>query len=171
VFKSLFEKTEIYLDFTTDVHGIEILSILKNIYAIVVGIVDAHFNSPNLRFLILTKAFDEMHKILLLMKGEEKTLFRYCGYGDFSLTALNDLSRNRTLGLLIGKGFFIDDISDKVVLEGKIAVNVFMEKLNHLSNKSEEFPILHELYDVFNNGYNISNFVNHLLAKIDSKIN
>ena len=41
--------------------------------------------------------------------GKEETLFNYCGFGDFSLTALNDLSRNRTLGLLIGKGFFTSD--------------------------------------------------------------
>ena len=170
MFRSLFAKTEIYLDYTTDVKGIEILSILKNIYAIVIGIVDAHFNSPNLRFLILTKAFEEMKRILLLLKGEEETLFRYCGFGDFSLTALNDLSRNRTLGLLIGKGFFIDDISDKVVLEGKNAVNVIVDKLHTLDKDEADFPILCELFKVFNNNYNISNFVNHLLVKIDSRM-
>lgn len=170
VFRKLFEKTEFYLDFTTDVKGIEILSILKNIYAIVIGIVDAHFNSPNLRFLILTKAFEEMKRILLLLDGEEKTLYRYCGFGDFSLTALNDLSRNRTLGLLIGKGFFIDDISDKVVLEGKNAVNVIVDKLHELEKNENDFPILCELFKVFNNNYNVSNFVNHILDKIDSRI-
>ncbi len=170
VFRSLFDKTEIYLDFTTDVIGIEILSILKNIYAIVIGIVDAHFNSPNLRFLILTKAFNEMHSILLLLKGESETLFHYCGFGDFSLTALNDLSRNRTLGLLIGKGFFIDDISDKVVLEGKNAVNVIVDKLHKLNKDESDFPILCELFKVFNNNYNVSNFVNRLLKRIDSRI-
>ena len=111
-----------------------------------------------------------MHRILLLMKGEEKTLFKYCGFGDFSLTALNDLSRNRTLGLLIGKGFFIDNISDKVVLEGKNAVNIFVDKLHNLNKTESDFPILYELFKVFNNNYNISHFVNHLLKKIDSRI-
>jgi len=45
-----------------------------------------------------------MRSLLLLFGGSKKTLFNFCGIGDFALTALNDLSRNRTLGLLIGKG-------------------------------------------------------------------
>lgn len=167
----LFNDKRIYLDFTTDVTGTEILSILKNIYAIVLGIVDAHFNSANLRFLVLTRAFAEMRHTLQLMGGKEKTLYRYCGYGDFGLTALNDLSRNRTLGLLIGKGFFIEDISDKVVLEGKIAVNRFIKILDKLGKSEDEFPIIYELYHVFNSNYKVSNFVDKLLRKISSGIN
>lgn len=169
VLSSIFADTNIHLDFSTDVVGTEILSILKNIYAIVLGIVDAHFDSPNLRFLILTKAFDEMKRIHLLLGGKENTIFNYCGYGDFSLTALNDLSRNRTLGLLIGKGFFIENISDKVVLEGKIAVNIFIEQFSNINHADRKFPILYELYKVFNNNYNTSNFVNHILKLIDSR--
>ncbi len=65
--------TPIFLDFTKDVEGVEYLSILKNIYAIILGIVDANFDSPNLRFLILTKAFDEMRRILL-NRAERKLL-------------------------------------------------------------------------------------------------
>jgi len=64
VFSDLFFDTNIFLDFSTDVIGTELASILKNIYAIILGIVDAHFNSSNLRFLILTQAFNEMKRIL-----------------------------------------------------------------------------------------------------------
>ena len=53
--KELFRETNILLDYTTDLEGVEVLSILKNIYAIILGIVDANFDSPNLRFLILTR--------------------------------------------------------------------------------------------------------------------
>jgi glycerol-3-phosphate dehydrogenase (NAD(P)+) len=84
----LFKNTNIHLDFSDDIRGVEILSILKNIYAVVLGIVDAQFNSPNLRFLVLTKAFREMRRVLLRFGGREGTLFNYCGYGDFALTAL-----------------------------------------------------------------------------------
>jgi len=163
IFRDLFSKTPIHVDFTTDVKGVEILSILKNIYAIALGIVDAHFNSANLRFLFLTKAFNEMKDIMLKYGGKEDTMFKYCGYGDFSLTALNDLSRNRTLGLLIGKGFFTDDISDKVVLEGKIAVSVFCDEISISKTKSCKYPIMAELYKVFNEDYDISNFVNKVI--------
>jgi len=161
-FKKIFNKTPLYLDLTKDVEGVEYLSILKNIYAIILGIVDAHFNSPNLRFLVLTRAFDEMRRIMLGAGGQESSMFRYCGYGDFSLTALNDLSRNRTLGLLIGKGFFSKDISDKIVLEGKMAVSTICgEILVHDAGK--EYPMIFELNKIFDNNYDISAFVSNIL--------
>jgi len=159
-FREVFKDTNIYFDFSEDVVGVELLSILKNIYAIVIGIVDAHFNSPNLRFFVLNKAFNEMRMILKDNGGQDETLFRYCGYGDFNLTALNDLSRNRTLGLLIGKGFFSEDISNKVLLEGQVAVNVFCRERYEWSKVESNYPIIAELYKVFNQpDYEISEFV------------
>jgi len=164
VFRQLFDQTSIYLDYTPTSPGVEVLSILKNIYAIVLGIVDAQFNSPNLRFLILTKAFREMRRILIHFGGLEETLFNYCGYGDFTLTALNDLSRNRTLGLLIGKGFFTEHVSHELVLEGKTAVNIFYEELSKKMTVGNHFPIVAELYKIFNDRYNISSFVDSILS-------
>lgn len=163
LFTRVFSNTSIYLDFTTDVMGVELASILKNIYAIMVGIVDAHFDSPNLRSLILTKAINEMRFIIGKFGGEEITMFNYCGFGDFTLTALNDLSRNRTLGLLIGKGFFTDYISEKVVLEGKVAVNVFVEEIAKKRGIKTKNLMLKELYKVFNDQkYDINNFVSNI---------
>ena len=159
----IFLDTPIFLDHSTDVTGVELLSILKNIYAIVMGIVDAHFDSANIRFLILTKSFNEMKNILLTYKGNEETLFKYCGYGDFTLTALNDLSRNRTLGLLIGKGFFTEHVSHELVLEGQIAVNVFYEEISKTRDITHEFPIITELYKILKSKYDISGFVNTVL--------
>ena len=159
----LFAGTTIYLDYSDDIVGVEILSILKNMYAIVIGIIDAHFNSPNLRSLILTKAFSEMRDILLQFGGKEETMFKYCGIGDFTHTALNDLSRNRTLGLLIGKGFFTENVSHELVLEGKNAVNVIYQELPVNSLKTNKFPLLAELYKVLNERYQVSNFINAIL--------
>lgn len=160
---NLFGSTVIATDSTTDIKGVELLSILKNIYAIIIGIVDAQFSSPNLRFLVFTKAFNEMRHILAISGGQEETMFRYCGIGDFGLTALNDLSRNRTLGLLIGKGFFDNHISDKVVLEGKIAAGVFVENLQSRGVAPDKYFLMNELYKVFNEPYNISKFVSRIL--------
>lgn len=165
LFEEIFKDTTIYLDFTTDVNGVELASILKNIYAIIVGIVDAHFDSPNLRSLVLTKAINEMRFIMTKFGGKEETMFNYCGFGDFSLTALNDLSRNRTLGLLIGKGFFTADIPEKVVLEGTIAVNVFVEEIAKKRQIKTKKLMLKELYQVLNDPtYDIKNFVNKILS-------
>ncbi len=163
LFGKIFQGTTIYLDYSTDVMGVELASILKNIYAIMVGIVDAHFDSPNLRSLILTKAINEMRFIIDKFGGEELTMFNYCGFGDFTLTALNDLSRNRTLGLLIGKGFFTDYISEKVVLEGKVAVNVFVEEIAKKRGIKTKNLMMKELYKVFNDEkYDINNFVSNI---------
>ncbi len=164
--KKLFSHTTIHTDHSTDIRGTEMLSILKNIYAIVIGVVDAQFESPNLKFMIFTKAFKEMRRILLLFGGIEETLFNYCGIGDYALTSLNDLSRNRTLGLLIGKGFFTDYISEKVVLEGRIACNVFYEELVKRDISPSDFPIFDELHQVFNSEYDISRFVSKLLHRV-----
>ena len=100
---------------------------------------------------------------MMNMGGDEASLFRYCGYGDFSLTALNDLSRNRTLGLIIGKGFFSKDISDKVVLEGKRAVNTFCEMILENAD-AKEYPLIFELHKIFMNNYDLSYFVGNILA-------
>jgi glycerol-3-phosphate dehydrogenase (NAD(P)+) len=159
----VFKSTTIHTDYTTDVTGVEILSILKNIYAIIIGIVDAHFDSPNLRFMVFTRAFNEMRHILLKFGGKQETMFRYCGIGDFGLTALNDLSRNRTLGLLIGKGFFTDDISGQVVLEGRIAAGVIRERLKSMQVQESEYFMLAELNKIFDGGYNIKKFVGNIL--------
>jgi len=163
IFNDLFQDTAVHIDYSTDVNGVEILSILKNIYAIATGIVDAHYDSPNLRFLFLTKAFNEMKNILVEHGGLTETMFKYCGYGDFTLTALNDLSRNRTLGLLIGKGFFTDDISEHVILEGKIAISVFCEEITSKGKNGSHYPIISELYKVFNRDYDISKFVSKVV--------
>jgi glycerol-3-phosphate dehydrogenase (NAD(P)+) len=164
LFVEIFKDSSIYLDFTTDVIGVELASILKNIYAIIMGIVDAHFDSPNLRSLVLTKAINEMKFLMTKFGGKDETMFNYCGFGDFSLTALNDLSRNRTLGLLIGKGFFTSDISEKVTLEGRIAVNVFVEEIAKKRQIKTKQLMMKELYNVFNDEeYDIANFVNKIL--------
>ena len=164
VFEEIFKNTSIYLDFSTDVNGVELASILKNIYAIIIGIVDAHFDSPNLRSLVITKSINEIRFIMTKFGGKEETMFKYCGFGDFSLTALNDLSRNRTLGLLIGKGFFTSDISEKVVLEGKIAVNVFIDEIAKKRQIKTKKLMMKELYKVFNEpDYDLANFVNRIV--------
>ncbi len=159
----LFDETNLFVDSTTDLAGVEILSILKNIYAILIGIVDAHFNSPNLRFMMFTRAFNEMRNILLHFGGHEETMFHYCGIGDFGLTALNDLSRNRTLGLLIGKGFFNEGIPNKVVLEGRIAMSIILEKLTDSQMPETGYHMMRQLDKVFSGDTDIALFVNKMI--------
>jgi glycerol-3-phosphate dehydrogenase (NAD(P)+) len=161
--ETLFEDTNLFVDISGDILGVEISSILKNIYAILIGIVDAHFNSPNLRFMMFTRAFNEMRNILIHFGGHEETMFHYCGIGDFGLTSLNDLSRNRTLGLLIGKGFFNEGIPNKVVLEGRIAMSIILEKLIESNMPEKNYHMMLQLDRVFSGNTDIAEFVNTLI--------
>ncbi len=166
VVAELFENTNVRFDYSDDINGVEYSSILKNIYAIIIGMLDANYDSANMRSLVITKAINEMRNLVITFGGKDTTMFNYCGFGDFSLTALNDMSRNRTLGLLIGKGFFNSGISEKVVLEGRIAVDVFYQKLTDNNVNLESYPLMSELYHVFNDTYYATNkFIKNILNK------
>ena len=147
----LVHKTNIHLDCTTDIRGVELLSSLKNIYAIIIGIVDAQYNAINTRHMILTKAFTEIRILLKALGGLEDTLFLGCGYGDFGLTAMNDLSRNRTLGLLIGKGFYNIDVNkSSVVLEGLKTIEL-ISSVTSTKEVKEQLPLFNKLESFFMN--------------------
>ncbi|MAX05025.1 MAG: glycerol-3-phosphate dehydrogenase [Flavobacteriales bacterium] len=144
----IIQNTALHIDCTTDIRGVELLSVLKNIYALVLGVVDAKYNSPNTRFMILTKAFSEVRVLLRSLGGSGDTLFLACGFGDLCLTSLNDLSRNRTLGLLIGKGFFNSDYkANEVILEGLNAIEIAWVLIDE--EVSKELPLLNKLYNFF----------------------
>ena len=151
--KKMINNTSLHIDYTKDIRGVEVLSVLKNIYALVLGVVDAKYNSSNTRFMILTKAFSEIRVLLQKLGGTDDTLFLACGFGDLCLTSLNDLSRNRTLGLLIGKGFFNTDYkSNSLILEGLNAIEVFYDSIE--DEQTEYLPIFNKLYRFFANKEN-----------------
>ena len=134
------------LDWTQDTRSVELCSILKNMYAIAIGLVSGKYGSPNVDFLVYTKAVREMRKLLRLYSCSEETIFCYCGLGDLGLTALNDLSRNRTFGMLIGKGFlFNEEKNAATVIEGKRTISIIAKKVRELGQENE-FPLVTNLY-------------------------
>lgn len=145
---SLVKGTNVYLDYTTDIRGVEFLSAVKNIYAIFLGTIDAKFNSANTRFLFLTKAISEIKIILSIFGGKEETLLLGCGFGDICLTSLSDQSRNRTLGLLIGKGFYnTDNKNSSIVLEGIKALHLIDSLI--VPSMREKLPLLQKVIQFF----------------------
>jgi len=153
IMNTIIKGTSLHLDYTTDIRGVEVLGVLKNIYALVLGVIDAKYNSPNTRFMILTKAFSEIRVLLRTLGGNDDTLFLACGFGDLCMTSLNDLSRNRTLGLLIGKGFFSADYkSNSVILEGLNAIEMFHDLIEE--DVEKKLPLFNKLYNFFANQEN-----------------
>lgn len=150
--RSITSKTNIFLDFSFDILGVELLSVLKNVYAISLGYIDAKYNSSNTRFLILTIAFKEI-KILLNEFGcNPDTIDLACGFGDLGLTSLNDLSRNRTLGLLMGKGFYNSN-ENKVVLEGVRSIQMVSELIS--PKILDRLPLFSRIKRAFDEGSGI----------------
>lgn len=134
------------LDYSRDVRAVELLSILKNMYAIAIGLVSGRFSSPNVDFLVYTRAVNEMRKLLELYGCDQETIFRYCGIGDLGLTALNDLSRNRTLGMLIGKGFSFDfENKSATVVEGLRTIKL-IAGMTREKGLEDDFPLVQALY-------------------------
>ena len=151
--------TGLYLDYTQDVRAVELMSILKNMYAIGIGLVSGRYNSPNVDFMIYTKCVNEMRKLLKLYGCDEEVIFKCSGIGDLGLTGLNDLSRNRTLGMLIGKGFTYDqNSSSATVVEGHRTIKLIGE-LTKENNLEEDFPIIQALYRLMYEDHNLVNYI------------
>ena len=138
-----FKNTVINLEHWHDVSAIEFISALKNVLAIVMGICDATEDNPNTRFMVIQHIVHEANVILKSFGFDSQVLFTYAGIGDLLMTSLNDASRNRTLGLLIGRGFGFNGVTGPV-LEGRRTVRMINQRLresadpNYLLSKLEE---------------------------------
>lgn len=103
-----FKKLERILDdsfeyhFIDDLHGLELCSILKNIYAIGSGILNGLKVTDGVYYGYITKMVEEVNKIILKACGCHKTIFSYGGIGDLLMTSSSKNSRNFTLGFKIG---------------------------------------------------------------------
>ncbi len=162
--KTILKGTGLYLDYTDDIRSVELMSILKNMYAIAIGLVSGRFNSPNVDFLIYTKAVAEMRKFLSLFECSTETIFCYCGLGDLGLTSLNDLSRNRTLGLLMGKGFSLEySGNSSTVIEGSRTVKL-MGEITREKQVEQDFPLVQALYRLMYEGESLNDYMAAVFA-------
>lgn len=155
--KQVFVETGITLDYTSDINGVELMSVLKNMYAIAIGIVSGRYNSANVDFLILTRAVNEMRALVTLFDCDSETIFNYCGIGDLGLTSLTDLSRNRTLGLLIGKGFS-NDPKSSTVIEGLRTIKLIGEFVQQRQIE-HKFILLDSLYKLVYGGFSLNDYI------------
>ena len=159
--ENLLPDTGISLDYNSDIRAVELSSILKNMYAIAIGLVSGRYGSANVDFLILTKAINEIKNFMALYECNQDVIFNYCGMGDLGLTALNDLSRNRTFGMLIGKGFVYDNNSTTVV-EGYRTIKLFGELVRE-KNIASDYPIVSSLYSLMYEGASVHDYLVEVL--------
>jgi glycerol-3-phosphate dehydrogenase (NAD(P)+) len=89
---------------TDDVIGVEIGGAVKNVLAIATGISDALELGLNARAALITRGLAEMTRLGVALGARAETFMGLTGVGDLILTATGDLSRNRRVGLALGRG-------------------------------------------------------------------
>jgi glycerol-3-phosphate dehydrogenase (NAD(P)+) len=105
---------------TDDVAGVEIGGALKNVIAIAAGAVDGLGLGRNAMAALITRGLVEISRLACAEGGRRETLAGLSGLGDLVLTCTGDLSRNRRVGIELGRGRAIADILSgmRMVAEG-----------------------------------------------------
>lgn len=105
---------------SSDVAGVELAGSLKNVIAIAAGVLEGMGLGFNTTAALITRGLHEMTRLGLALGGRLETFAGLAGMGDLVLTCTGALSRNRTVGVQLGKGKTLDDIlrEAKFVAEG-----------------------------------------------------
>ncbi|MFC5436535.1 NAD(P)H-dependent glycerol-3-phosphate dehydrogenase [Rhodanobacter umsongensis] len=93
----------------SDVLGAELGGAMKNVLAVATGIADGMELGLNARAGLITRGMNEMLRLGVALGARPETLIGLSGLGDLVLTCTGDLSRNRRLGLALGRGVAIDE--------------------------------------------------------------
>jgi glycerol-3-phosphate dehydrogenase (NAD(P)+) len=162
---ALFAGSSAVLERWASVGDVEFVGGIKNVLAIAVGICDAIEENPNTRFLVIKEVINEAHALLVHFGFDPGVLLTYAGLGDLLMTGLNDTSRNRTLGLLIGRGFeFAHQVSGPV-LEGRRSTSLLCSRL---PPDGTGFPVVRALSAVFEQQLSPQQFHNRITGGRDT---
>ncbi len=96
---------------TTDVVGVEIGGIVKNVIALAVGICEGKQMGDNTKASVITRGLAETSRLALALGGEAQTMAGLAGLGDLVATCSSPLSRNHTAGRLLGKGLTLEQVA------------------------------------------------------------
>ena len=105
---------------TDDVAGVEIGGALKNVVAIAAGVVESLGLGHNAMAALITRGLVEISRLATAMGGRPDTLAGLSGLGDLVLTCTGHRSRNRQVGVELGRGRSLEDIlrGQRMVAEG-----------------------------------------------------
>lgn len=114
---------------SSDVIGIEVGGVVKNVLAIATGISDGMKFGANARSAIITRGLAEMMRLGIALGGREETFVGLSGVGDLVLTCTDDQSRNRRFGLALGQGKLSSLAEQEIgqVVEGKHNAEMVMQ--------------------------------------------
>jgi len=113
--QNLFTTPYLRLFTSNDVIGVELGGALKNVIAIAAGVSDGLESGNNARAALITRGLAEINRIGAVLGAKPQTLSGLSGIGDLILTCNGKLSRNRTIGLRIGRGESLDKIQKDMI--------------------------------------------------------
>ncbi|MDQ2999833.1 MAG: NAD(P)H-dependent glycerol-3-phosphate dehydrogenase [Fibrobacterota bacterium] len=131
----------------SDVYGVELGGVLKNVYAIATGLITALKMGDNTMGMLITRALAEMSRFADKMGSNPLTFLGLAGVGDLVTTCTSPLSRNFRVGLMIGQGATLDEAVQKIgeVAEGVNTIRIVKEKAAHLGIRMHILEGLHAL--------------------------
>lgn len=151
-----------------DVLGIELGAALKNVVALAAGIADGLGYGDNTKAALITRGITEIARLGTVMGGKFETFCGLSGIGDLIVTCASMHSRNRRAGILIGKGYSMEEAMKevKMVVEG-----VYSAKAAILlaAKYDVQLPIIEQVYEVLFEGKDAGLAVKELMIR-DKKI-
>ena len=132
-----------------DVVGIEYASMLKNIYALAVGISNGLGYGDNYQSVLMSNSIKEMKRFISKRHKIKRNINNSAYLGDLLVTGYSTFSRNRMFGNMIGKGYTVKaaQLEMKMVAEGYIATKkAFL--LNQDSINKTKTPIIDGVYKI-----------------------
>ena len=156
------ERFRVYTN--SDVIGIEFGGALKNVMALAAGIADGLGFGSNTRAALITRGLSEMTRLGVAAGAKAQTFAGLAGMGDLVLTCTGDLSRNRTVGLELGRGRPLQEILDgmKMVAEG---VKTTVSTYQLASRLQVVAPITEQVYKILEEGKDPRQAVTDLLQR------
>ena len=130
-----------------DVIGVELGGAIKNVIALAAGVCDGLCYGYNTRAALITRGLAEMKRLGLAMGAKAETFAGLAGMGDLVLTCTGDLSRNRTVGVELGKGRKLNDILSEMTMIAE-GVKTTLSTYQLAAKIGVEVPIIEQMYAI-----------------------
>ena len=148
-----------------DVVGVELGGALKNVIALAAGVSDGLGFGHNARAALITRGLVEMARLGAAKGAEAETFAGLAGMGDLVLTCTGDLSRNRSVGIELGRGRKLADILGgmRMVAEG---VKTTLSAFQLAQQLGVIMPITEQMYQILYNGKDPRQAVSELMLRL-----
>jgi len=160
----LYSSTEFRVYTHDDVAGVELGGALKNVMAVATGIAEGLGLGFNSRAALITRGLAEMTRLGTALGAQPATFAGLAGIGDLVLTCTGALSRNRAVGVEIGKGRKLEDVlaEKETVAEGVVTTQSAFD----LAERREvEMPIVAAVHRVLFEGWPARDAIVELMSR------